>query len=163
MFTNIFVSHESGHDTCPPDHVICRADLCPGPLHHSLTFDTKRWHLMRDLRRIESSTVRSRLLLSFAWSTWSYKRGKDGWQLLLRSEGLLGPYDWGWASVQNLCGLMSASPTVAPHRWGSILMSRSCSHSGEIPDSVTLACWCWIFAQCTLCRVLTIRSYSHRR
>jgi hypothetical protein len=154
---------ESGHDTRPPGHIICSVDLRPGPLHRPSAFGTKRWPLMRDLRRLESSVVRSRLCLSFTWTTWSCKQGEGGWQLLLRGEGLLGPYDWGWASVQNLRGLLSPSPTVAPRKRGSIPMSRSCGPGGEIPESVILARWGWTFAHCTLRRVLTIKRYSHHR
>jgi hypothetical protein len=52
---------------------------------------------------------------------------------LIQSEGSSGFVSKGEPWFWNLYGLRPASPTVAPHRRGSILMSRSCDSCEEIP------------------------------
>jgi hypothetical protein len=61
------------------------------------------------------------------------KMSEGVWRHSFQSEGSSGSAPEGETRFWNLHGLRAASPTVAPHRRGSIPMSRSCDSCEEIP------------------------------
>jgi hypothetical protein len=146
---------------CLPYHVAHLVDLQPGPFAVFWPFGVGMTS-DANLLRLETSGVTSRFRLGFRWSPWSCIKGEGGRQPSFWSEGLSGNAFEDELRFRNLHGLGPASLTIAPRRWDSIPMSRSCDPCEEIPRSVTLARWGWTFAPLALRRVSIIRRSSLR-